>query len=124
MAEYMEVRGKRYPIVDDVEYVYAKRFRKIQKKYAADELEDPDEVLIELLAEAVCPKLKLDKENMSIDGKNLTFGEVKKLVIDLRDAFENILSRQLDLLTNKTVSKGIAMEAEKEAKNSGQAIEG
>jgi hypothetical protein len=124
MTEYIEIRGKRYPVVDDVEYVYAKRFRKLQKQNIAGALEDPDEALIELLAEAVCPKLKLDKENMSVDGKNLTFGEVKKLVMDLRDAFESILNEQLDLLLDKTTDKGIATEAEKEAKNSGRATEG
>jgi len=115
----IEVKGKKYKILDDFDYIYVKKFRNIIKKYEAGELNDPDEDMIMLFAEAVCPDLakSMDKENMAVDGKNLTFGEVKKLVIDLREAFNGIREVQVDNVMNQ-----LKNTSGQTAKNSQEAV--
>jgi len=116
--KYIEVRGKKYLLNDDIEYKFIREFQEILKSYNADTLEDPDVVLISTLRDAICPSLPINTENMTIgkDKKGLMFSEVKKLVIDLRSGLEDIMSSQIDSLLNK--DKGIAV------KNAVEAIEG
>lgn len=115
--KHIEIRGIRYPLNNDIEYKFIREFQEILKSYNADTLEDPDIVLINMLRDAICPSLPINTKNMTIgkDKKGLMFGEVKKLVIDLRSGLEDIMSTQIDSLLSK--DKGTAV------KNAVEAIE-
>ena len=115
--KYIEIRGKKYQLNDDIEYKFIREFQEILKAYTANTLEDPDIVLISMLRDAICPSLPINTKKMEIgkDKKGLMFSEVKKLVIDLRSGLEDIMSTQIDSLLNK--DKGIAV------KNAVEAIE-
>jgi len=96
-VKYIELHNKKYRAADDVPYNIAKEFKNIQKRFATGDLEeDLDELLIKLLTTNICPSLIVNFEDMSIDGVMLTFGDVKNLVIDLRDIFEEIINKQLE----------------------------
>lgn len=106
--KYLEIRGKKYQLNDDIEYKFIREFQKILKSYNDDTLEDPDITLIDMLKNAICPSLPIDTKNMTIGKKGLMFSEVKKLVIDLRSGLEDIMSTQIDSLLRK--DKGIAVK--------------
>lgn len=97
MPEYIEVKGKKYQTNDDVDwYFYTKEYPKLIDNYNNKKLKNPAETFVKVLSEAVCPALQVNLEDMSIDGKRLKFGEVQKLIIDLRVVQEKIIASQMD----------------------------
>lgn len=112
--KYIELRGKKYKTVDDVAYNIVKKFKKLRNEV---DLDDLDEELLKLLAIHVCPDLKIDYETMSIDKKDLTFGEVKSLFVSISDRFEDIINTQLSNVINRSKNKEIKEKGTQEVKN-------
>jgi len=106
MPEYLEIKGKKYRINEDIDYYYVKEYTKLVDNYNAEKIEgNPDEKFIGILAEAVCPTLRINFDDMSIDGHRLKFGEVKKLIRNLREAQTKIMEKQYDLIREDNIKQ-------------------
>lgn len=115
---FIEVKGKKYPVEDDMDYAYTLKFRDMQEQFERGKLSDYDieHSVIGLLTEAICPMLKINMKDMSVEGKKLKLSEVRKLIIDLRTAFQVTVTQQLAPMVE---SKGqTAIMAGDEIKNS------
>lgn len=115
---FIEVKGKKYPVEDDMDYAYTLKFRDMQEQFERGKLSDYDieHSVIGLLTEAICPALKVNMKDMSVEGKKLKLSEVRKLIIDLRTAFQVTVTQQLAPMVE---SKGqAATMAGNEIKNS------
>lgn len=99
----LEFRNKKYRVVDDIEYRYVKKIKRLRKEIRSnnDVEDDGDEKLILLLSEALCPDLKItfsDNDGMLIDGEKnqkIKFGEVELLLSKLVVLLNQIQTRQI-----------------------------